>query len=294
MPHFKDILHLIRVKQWIKNAFVLAPLFFSLKFTNLAAVEQTLITFISFCFISSFVYINNDLADIEKDRLHPVKKNRPLPSGKISASFARILSLFLFAAAFILTYFFDSENRDKVMIVFALYIILNIFYSFKLKHIAILDVFIIATGFILRVYAGAYAIGVPISSYIFMTTLFLSLFLGFSKRLSEAVRTAALTRGVLEQYTVPALQNYVVITISLTIMSYALYTLEPSTIARFSTNRLIYSIVFVIYGLFRYLNLANHANSQEDPTENLLKDKALIITCLGYVLFVLSIFLKII
>lgn len=294
MPHFKDILHLIRIKQWIKNAFVLAPLFFSLKFTNLGAVEQTLITFISFCFISSFVYINNDLADIEKDRLHPVKKNRPLPSGKISASFARILSLFLFAAAFILTYFFDSENRYKVMIVFALYIILNIFYSFKLKHIAILDVFIIATGFILRVYAGAYAIGVPVSSYIFMTTLFLSLFLGFSKRLSEAVRTSALTRGVLEEYTVPALQNYVVITISLTIMSYALYTLEPSTIARFSTNRLIYSIVFVIYGLFRYLNLANHTNSQEDPTENLLKDKALIITCLGYVLFVLSIFLKII
>ena len=289
----KDLLRLLRVKQYVKNVFVLAPLFFSFKFLEAAAVLQAVSAFVAFCLAASFIYINNDIADMEADKTHPRKRLRPLPAGRISVFSARLVAFLLLLLALAVSCFAPVDQRFKLLLVLAAYVAVNVLYSWRLKHIAILDVFVIAAGFILRVYAGAYAIGVPVSSYIFMTTLFLSLFLGFSKRLSEAAKHKE-TRQVLQLYSLEGLKAYALITAALTIMSYALYTLEAATLERFETNRMIYSVVFVVYGIFHYLNIITTPSSEEDPTENLYRDKPLFLTCLAYLVYVFLIFVKII
>lgn len=286
----KSILKLIRVKQWVKNAFVLAPLLFSLKFLEPDSVIMAFIAFFAFSFTASIVYVMNDILDRKKDALHPVKKNRPIASGKISVKKAlSIVGALALADAFcvlLLPY--------KAMLSILIYVLINICYSFRLKHIVLIDVFVIAIGFILRIYTGAYAIGVSVSSYIFMTTLFLSLFLGFTKRKMELLHSGETTRKVLQNYSESMVNQYIVISIALTIMCYALYTLEPITIEHFGTNRLIYSVIFVIYGMFRYLYILDKRKDVEDPTENVLKDKGLIGACAVYAIYMMLLLAKII
>lgn len=286
----KQIIKLIRVKQWIKNAFVLAPLLFSLNFMNMQADIKAGLAFLAFSFTASVVYVMNDILDRKKDALHPKKKNRPIASGKISVKQA----LFIVAGLLIADAFCLCCLPVKTTLTILIYVLINILYSFKLKHIVLVDVFVIAIGFILRVYAGAYAIGVAVSSYIFMTTLFVSLFLGFTKRKMELQNSGATTRKVLKSYSDNMVTQYIVISVALTIMCYALYTLEPSTLARFDTNRLIYSVIFVIYGMFRYLYILDKYKDVEDPTENVLTDKGLIAICALYVLYVLAIFVGVV
>lgn len=286
----KQVIKLIRVKQWIKNAFVLAPLLFSLNFMNVEPVIKATLAFFAFSFTASVVYVMNDIFDRKKDALHPKKKNRPIASGKISVKQAFFIVAGLLIADAVCLYYLPVKT---VLTIFT-YVLINILYSFKLKHIVLVDVFIIAIGFILRVYAGAYAISVPVSSYIFMTTLFVSLFLGFTKRKMELQNSGATTRKVLKSYSDNMVTQYIVISVALTIMCYALYTLEPSVIARFATNRLIYSVIFVIYGMFRYLYILDKYKDVEDPTENVLTDRGLIAICVLYVLYVLAIFVGVV
>jgi ubiA prenyltransferase len=287
----KNILKLIRVKQWIKNAFVLAPLLFSLKFTEMGSVVQSALAFEAFCFIASAVYVMNDILDRKKDALHPKKKNRPIASGKIQPVTGGGIACLLIVAVAVCLFILGSAKTAMTIMI---YVMLNILYSYKLKQMVLVDVLVIAVGFILRVYAGAYAIGVPVSSFIFMTTLFLSLFLGFTKRKAELIRSGSEGREVLEKYSKEMVNQYIVISVALTIMCYALYTLEPSTIARFSTNRLIYSVIFVIYGMFRYIYILDKDENVEDPTESLYRDKGLMGACILYVLYVLAIFAEIV
>ena len=287
----KAYLKLIRVKQWVKNAFVLAPLLFSLKFTEAAALWQSLLAFAAFSLTASFVYVMNDILDRKKDALHPKKKLRPVASGKISVPAALCVAVLMLVLAGAALY--EIQNYKTVLTI-VIYVLLNVLYSFKLKQVVLVDVLIIAAGFILRVYAGAYAIGVSVSSFIFMATLFLSLFLGFTKRKAELLGSGSETREVLNNYSLAMVNQYILISATLTIMCYALYTLEPSTIAKFDTNRLIYSVVFVLYGMFRYIYILDRKENAEDPTENLFSDKGLIGACIVYVLYVVSIFLNII
>ena len=242
--------------------------------------------FLAFSFTASVVYVMNDILDRKKDALHPKKKNRPIASGAISVKQALFIVAGLLIADILCLFCLPIKTALTIL----LYVLINILYSFRLKHIVLIDVFIIAIGFILRVYAGAYAIAVPVSSYIFMTTLFVSLFLGFTKRKMELQHSGATTRKVLKNYSDNMVTQYIVISVALTIMCYALYTLEPSTIERCGTNRLIYSVIFVIYGMFRYLYILDKYKDVEDPTENVLKDKGLISICLLYVLYILVIF----
>lgn len=286
----KSVLKLIRVKQWVKNAFVLAPLLFSLKFLDPNSFILAFIAFFAFSFTASIVYVMNDILDRKKDALHPTKKNRPIASGAISVKNA----LGIVAALALADVFCMFLLPYKAILSILIYVLINICYSFKLKHIVLIDVFVIAVGFILRVYTGAYAIGVPVSSYIFMTTLFLSLFLGFTKRKMELLHSGTTTRKVLQNYSESMVNQYIVISIALTIMCYALYTLEPTTIEHFGTNRLIYSVIFVIYGMFRYLYILDKHSEVEDPTENVLKDKGLIGACAAFVLYVVAIFTNIV
>lgn len=287
----KDILKLIRVKQWVKNAFVLAPLLFSLKFIELSADIKALFAFFGFSFAASFVYVMNDIVDRKKDALHPKKKKRPIASGRISIVTGWAISIILIVLSIIC---FTVLGSSKAFYAISIYVLMNIMYSWKLKHIVLIDVLIIAIGFILRVYVGAYAIAVPVSSFIFMTTLFLSLFLGFTKRKMEFLKSGTATRSVLEKYSLEIVNQYIIISVALTIMCYALYTLEPSTISKFETNRLIYSVIFVIYGMFRYLYILDCHENVEDPTESLFTDKGLMGACILYVAYVLAIFLNII
>lgn len=287
----KDILKLIRVKQWVKNAFVLAPLLFSLQFTEIDSIIKAGLAFAAFCLVSSVVYVMNDILDRKKDALHPKKKNRPIASGRISPWSGGVIAAILLALSFVSVLILGNI---KTALVIGIYVAMNVLYSYKLKQLVLIDVLIIAFGFILRVYAGAYAIEVPVSSFIFMATLFLSLFLGFTKRKGELIRSGSEGRAVLEKYSLKVIDQYIIISATLTIMCYALYTLEPSTIARFSTNRLIYSVIFVIYGMFRYVYILDKDESIEDPTDSLYKDKGLVGVCLLYVLYVLAIFAEII
>lgn len=285
----KQIVKLIRIKQWIKNSFVLAPLLFSLEFMNEGAVIKAITAFFAFSFTASCVYIMNDILDRKKDAEHPVKKTRPIASGAISTPCALgiICTLLGFDAVCL---FFLPMKTTWIIIA---YVLMNILYSIRLKHMVLLDVFTIAIGFILRVYAGAYAISVPVSSFIFMTTLFVSLFLGFTKRKVELLHSGVRTRKVLRKYSENMINQYISVSIALTIMCYALYTLETSTIERFGSSRLIYSVVFVIYGMFRYLYVLDKYENVEDPTENVLTDHGLIAVCCLYVAYVLAIFLEI-
>lgn len=287
----KEVIKLIRVKQWIKNVFVIIPLFFSLKFTELSVCISALYTFSAFCLTSSFVYVLNDILDREKDKLHPKKKYRPLASGTLSVSFAFFLLAVLLC--FVILFLFII-NDNKVLYVVCLYLGMNLLYSFKLKHLVLADVFVIALGFILRVYAGAYAIDVSVSSFLFMTTFFLALFLAFSKRKSELCKTGESTREVLKNYSSEVINQYIIISAGLTILCYSLYTLEPHTIERFGTNRLIYSVFFVTYGIFRYMYLLNFSEEIEDPTEAVYADKGLFLTCLGFCAYILLILFNIV
>ena len=283
-------LKLIRIKQWVKNTFVLAPLLFSFQFTDIPSVLSALYAFLAFSLIASAHYIVNDIQDREKDALHPQKKYRPIASGVISVKKGLVAALLLLYGGGV---FIWMLGDIKVAGVIGFYLLINVLYSGKLKNIVLLDVFVIAVGFVLRVYAGAYAIHEPVSSFIFMTTLFLSLFLGFAKRKGELLRHGTASRTVLKKYGKEMLNAYLSVTMALTIMSYALWTMETNTKANLGTHRMIYSIVFVVFGMFWYVYILDKYNGSEDPTENLYKDKALLLTCCTFVGYVLLLFLNI-
>ena len=275
------ILKLLRVKQWIKNGFVFVPLIFSMSFLSVSIINSA-IAFFAFCFASSFIYIINDIADRNADALHPKKKLRPIASGKISVPLAIMIDILCLTTSVALALYL---GQWKVGAVVAGYIILNLFYSWKLKHIALIDVFCIAFGFILRVYAGAYAVGVTVSSFLFLVMLFVSLFLAFGKRKSELSKR---TRRVLSGYKKETIDKYLTLLAGAVIVSYALYTLDPNTLLKFG-NRLIYSVIFVVYGIFRYMAELDKSDSYDDPTDNLYKDKMLIATCVILVSYIVLI-----
>ena len=270
---------LMRVKHWIKNAFVLAPMLFSLKFLEISSLIIAMKAFISFSLVASFVYIINDILDVEKDRKHPKKKKRPIASGKISPLSAFIFSIIVFVLGFGIAY----DINIQTFVVIFIYFVMNLLYSLKLKHIVLLDVFIIAIGFLLRVYAGAFAIAVPVSHWIILTTFFISLFLGFGKRrnellvVGEANKTSH--RPVLAFYNEKIVDAFIVISLTLTVMTYTLYTIDSNAIKNIGSDNLIYTVPVVVYGMFRYLFLIYGEDKGGDPAELVLKDKWIMFTC---------------
>lgn len=286
----KDILQLIRVKQWIKNFFLFAPLIFSHHLFESKFLFIAIKGFISFCFISSVVYIINDISDLEQDKNHPIKKNRPLPAGKISKSTAIIISFILFSGMILTAY--DLNIKFKIAI--ATYFIINILYSFKLKQIVLLDIFFIAFGFMIRVIAGGWVINVYISSWLILTTLFLSLFLAVTKRRSElaVIDNNSSTRKVLSDYSINFADQMATISAAGTVISYALYTVSERTKELFHTENLIFTTPFVVYGIFRYLYLVHKKNLGENPTYIITSDLSMIINILLWILASIGIIYK--
>jgi 4-hydroxybenzoate polyprenyltransferase len=274
---------LLRVKQWIKNGFVLVPLIFSLRLTETDALVKSVLVFFAFCFASSFIYIINDIKDKDADAIHPKKSNRPLASGAVSVSEAIYIDVLCLLISGVLLAFLGNA---KAAIVILGYIVLNLAYSYKVKEIPIIDVFSIAFGFVLRIYAGAYAIGASVSSYMFMVMLFLSLFLALGKRKSELIKLRDIARKSLSGYISTTLDKYLTILAAAVIISYSLYTLDPHTLEKFG-NRLIYSVVFVVFGILRYMAELDKRNDYDDPTENIYKDKLLLAACAMFVGYVI-------
>lgn len=298
MKLFK-FLRLIRVHQWIKNIFVFVPLLFSLHLFNKDYFITTLLGFLVFCLASSAIYVINDLVDIESDRAHPVKKNRPLPSGAITKATAIITaSLFLVLVFWLMMYF----NQEFIYMVLA-FVVLNVLYSFWFKNIVLLDIFSIAAGFSLRVLAGAFVIQVPISSWLLLTTMFISLFLGVMKRRSELMlvtetnkqipeTTEQKSRKVLTQYSLNFADQMATVAATGVIVCYALYTVAPRTVLIFQTERLIYTTPFVVFGIFRFMYLEYVNRKGENTTRTLATDLPMILNVLAYAVVTIFVIYK--
>ncbi|RDY22920.1 decaprenyl-phosphate phosphoribosyltransferase [Romboutsia maritimum] len=280
----KEYIKLMRSKHYIKNLFVLAALIFSNKIIDINSIYNTLIAFVSFCFISSSVYVLNDIVDMEKDKLHPKKCNRPLASGKIHKNNAIVLVIFLTILSLGLSLFV----RRELTFILILYLSNNLLYSFKIKNIILLDVFSIAIGFILRVCAGSVSIDVKLSSWIILCTFFLSIYLGFGKRKKEIFtlkKTASDHRKILKEYSEPVLNQMMIVALSSTIVCYALYSTS-----NVNNPDMIYTTIFVVYGLLRYHFIIN-TSEEGNPTDIILKDKSLKLNVLIWAIVCLIILL---
>jgi 4-hydroxybenzoate polyprenyltransferase len=289
-----NYLRLVRVPQWIKNFFVFVPLLFSQHLFDVDYFSTTLFAFVVFCLASSLIYVINDIIDTEADKAHPTKKNRPLPSGLISKRSALIVAIVLTAVIVILL---PQFNKEFLYFVTA-FVLLNVLYSFWFKHIVILDVFSIAAGFSIRVLAGAVVISVPISSWLILTTMFISLFLGVMKRHSELILVAenenAPSRKVLSQYSLNFADQMATVAAAGVIICYALYTVSERTVSAFGTENLIYTTPFVVYGIFRFMYLEYISNKGDNTTKIVFSDLQLILTVLIYAITTVSIIYKII
>ena len=289
-----NYLKLTRVPQWIKNFFVFVPLLFSLHLFDSNYFLTTLEAFITFCLASSLIYVINDLIDIEADRAHPIKRDRPLAAGKISKLNAIIVVVFLVILIVILLLIFNAE----FIYIVGGFVALNVLYSFWFKHIVILDIFSIAAGFTIRVLAGAIVISVPVSSWLVLTTIFISLFLGVMKRHSELLLSTgvdgASSRKVLSQYSLNFADQMATVAAAGVIICYALYTVSERTVTIFHTENLIYTPPFVVYGIFRYMYLEYISNKGDNTTRIVLTDIQLIITVIAYTITTILIIYKVI
>ena len=275
---------LFRLPQWIKNLFVFVPLIFSKHLFDQNYLITTLLAFLIFSLTSSIVYVVNDIVDAESDRQHPQKKSRPIASGKIKVSQAVGAAAFLF----VIVVFLMLESNSLFIFAVALYFLLNILYSLVLKNIVLLDIFSIAAGFMLRVLAGAFAIDVSVSSWLILTTMFISLFLAVMKRRSELNLAENLefvaTRKVLQYYSKNFADQMATVASAGVIICYALYTVAERTVTIFHTDNLIYTTPFVVFGIFRYMYLVYMNKKGENTTEVMITDPAMIVNVLLYIL----------
>lgn len=271
-----DLLRLMRPHQWVKNTFVFTGLLFGHAWHDAHLVAQVFTAFAAFCLVSSAVYVFNDIIDVEQDRLHPKKSSRPLASGRVGITSAAVLAGVLGVCGFVLAYC----ASPVVLAILAGYAVMNVAYSLRLKHVVILDVFIIATGFMLRILAGTLGVGIPPSQWLLLCGLMVTLFLGFSKRRAEILALAedkAAHRKVLEHYSPVLLDKMIGVTASGVILSYALYTMNADTIRIHGTPNLIYTVPFVMYGVFRYIYLLHHQSRGGDPSHDLVRDPHLFV-----------------
>ncbi|RZG82373.1 decaprenyl-phosphate phosphoribosyltransferase [Acinetobacter venetianus] len=264
---FWGLIKLCRPKQWIKNLFVLAPLLFAGLFTNFNSIISAFTAMLLFCIASSATYILNDLKDIEKDRLHPQKsKTRPLASGAVIPKQAKMLMFAFYIFLAISSFFFPL-----ILAVIVSYLLLNFLYSHYLKHQPVLDIFTIAIGFVLRVYAGAVAINVPVSSWMFITTLCLALYLASIKRRQELTAHGVTSRKSLESYSLYLLNRYAEMSAIGALLFYSIFVMSERP-------KLVITIPLVIFGMFRYWYITDIHNEGESPTDAILSDKQLLIT----------------
>ena len=287
MSLVRALLVSLRPHQWTKNLVVLAPLGFSKHLFDPDAALRAVAAFAVFCVLSGAVYVVNDLADVERDRLHPLKRTRPIASGALEASVARafagLLLLGGLAAAWAL-------GRGFLLCVLG-YLALNLAYTLRFKDVVILDVLAIAIGFVLRAVSGALAIQVVFSDWLLVCTILLALFLALAKRRHELVLLgdAAGHRRALAEYSPYLLDQMIAVVTASCLTAYAFYTLAPETVEKYRTDRLAFTIPFVIYGIFRYLYLVHRREQGGSPSDVLLADRPLLLAVAAWALAVVAI-----
>jgi 4-hydroxybenzoate polyprenyltransferase len=282
-----SVLESLRPRQWVKNLFVFAGLVFAEKlFTGAAAVAAA--AFVIFCALSGSVYLLNDVADRERDRRHPQKRHRPVASGRLGVPAALVVAAALGAAALAAGL---AINRPFALAALA-YVVLLAAYSAWLKHVVIVDVLVVAIGFVLRAVAGALAIDVDISGWLLICTILIALFLALGKRRHEVLLLAGTASGhrpILDEYSGPFLDQMIAVVTASTVTAYALYTMSPQTVAKFHTQLLPATLPFVLYGIFRYLYLLYHRQLGGNPSELFLNDRALLVNTAAWIAAVLVI-----
>ena len=265
------IFTIIRPKQYIKNIFILLPLFFAGQITNTELLVNALVAFVAFSLSASAVYILNDYKDIKEDRKHPKKKFRPLASGSISKNIALSLMIILLIIGFTLM----ATISTKALVILSIYVILNIGYSLKLKRIALLDVTIIAIGFVLRLFVGSFAYEIPLKIWIVIMTFLLALFMALAKRRDDVlifIKSGSKMRKSIDGYNMQLIDGAMLVMASIVIVSYILYTTSQEIIEKFQSENLYLTTLFVIFGVMRYLQLTIVEKNSGSPTEIILKD----------------------
>lgn len=274
----------VRPAQWVKNFFVLAPLLFGRKLTDSDALLNGLLALVSFCLLSGALYILNDIVDAPADRQHPEKRRRPVASGALPVPVAAASAVVLTGVALLIGLRLGAGFTWVAL----LYAALTAAYSFALKHLVIVDVMTIAAGFVLRVMGGALAVDVEPSHWLIICAFVLSLFLGFSKRRQELLRTpetAVAQRRVLREYSIRMVEQINLVLMGTAFVCYMIYTVSPETVERFGTDLLLYGTVFVFYGMLRYLVITQNPEARENPSDTLLSDKPLLAAVFGWAVY---------
>jgi 4-hydroxybenzoate polyprenyltransferase len=277
----QNLWRLLRPGHWVKNGFVFLGILFANAWRQPGVLEKVLLVAICFSLVSSGVYAFNDLLDREQDRSHPKKKSRPLAAGHLSGTIAIVAFGLLCSVGIAVGYLVSF----RVTIVLFAYVVINVAYSAALKNVVLLDVFIIAGGFMLRILAGTICVGIPPSQWLLLCGLMVALFLGFSKRRAELYTIAgngSSQRRVLDHYRPVLLDKMIVITATGVILTYSLYTMSPVTVQIHHTEALIYTVPFVMYGIFRYIFLLHHQATGADPALEIFRDPHVLLSILGW------------
>ncbi|MCA6078771.1 decaprenyl-phosphate phosphoribosyltransferase [Fulvivirga sedimenti] len=278
----KTLFGLLRVHQWIKNLFLFIPLFFAGQFFNLDKLVDVSIGFICFSLAASFIYILNDIRDIEQDKLHPEKKYRPIPAGKVSVGVALSIGIILLIASVVIAW----RLNELFTYILISYIILNLSYSLGLKKISILDLIIVATGFVLRVLAGGFVAEVPVSHWLIVMIYLLALFLVLAKRrddILEYQQSGVMLRKNIQNYNLEFIHSILTLLSAVITVSYIMYTISDDVSEQFDTNYLYLTSVFVIAGIMRYIQITMVENKSGSPTRVLYTDRFLHITLAGWI-----------
>ncbi len=291
MSKIKEYLKLIRVKHYVKNLLIFLPLFFSGLYKD---IDKTLICiagFIFFCLVSSIIYVINDMSDIEKDRLHETKKNRPLASGAISikSAYAVIFSLVFCCLLLIGVLIFLNGNLYALLLPL-LYVIINILYSKGLKNVVLLDVVILVSGFLIRLFFGGILVDAEVSNWLYLTVMSGAFYMGFGKRRNEFIRNKEKTRKVLKYYNKDFLDKSMYVCLTLTIVFYSMWTVDPVIVGKLGNQLLIWTVPLLMIILFQY-SLSVEKDSDGDPVEVLVNSKSLMATVLIYVIAIILIWI---
>lgn len=278
----RSLIKLARPPQWIKNVFVFSGLLFDQAWRDPDLVYRILLAFAAFCLVASSVYVLNDLADQDEDRRHPIKQKRPIASGAINPRTAVVFCLILFSAGLAVGY----ASSMLVVMMLGAYFLLNIGYTAGLKKVVVLDVFIIAAGFLLRILAGTIGVGMESSEWLFLCSLCLTLFLGFGKRRAElrdqemlsGQGTVSMSRVVLRDYSPVIIDLMMAVAAACTFVTYGLFAMSDETVARHGTTALVYTLPFVMYAMFRYIHMLHQRNGGGDPTTDLIRDPHVLVS----------------
>ncbi len=291
MSNVKEYLKLIRVKHYVKNLLIFLPLFFSGFYKDFDKTLSCIVGFVLFCLISSIIYVFNDLSDIEKDRLHETKKNRPLASGAISVKCAYVVIFsLLFCCLLLIGLLIFLRSNLYALLLPLLYIIINILYSKGLKNVVLLDVVILVSGFLIRLFFGGILIDAEVSNWLYLTVMSGAFYMGFGKRRNEFIRNKEKTRKVLKYYNKEFLDKSMYVCLTLTIVFYSMWTVDPIVVGKLGNHLLIWTVPLLMMILFQY-SLSVEKDSDGDPVEVVLHSKSLMTTALIYIITIILIWI---